>query len=108
VRNDEGGTVLHQVIERRADLGFGFGIHRGGGVIQYQDARILQKSPGNRNALFLPAAQCHALLSDQGMVALGEAQDHIMDGGSFRGAFDLFIGDIAPDAVQDILADRNG
>ena len=89
--NDEGGAVLHQSVQRFADLGFGFGIHGGGRVIEDQDARILQQGAGNRNTLFLSAGERDAFFADQRVVAIWKGQDHIMDGGGFRGALDLFL-----------------
>ena len=68
-----------------ADFGFGLGVHRGGRVVQDQDARILQQGAGNRHALFLSAGEGHAFFADQRVVAIRESQDHIMDGGGFRG-----------------------
>ncbi len=40
-----------------ADVRFGFRIHTGGGVIQDQDAGILEERTGDSHALLLPAGE---------------------------------------------------
>ena len=47
----------------------------------------------NRDALLLPARKGHALLADQGSVAIRERQDHVMDGGRLGGCFNFLVCD---------------
>jgi hypothetical protein len=106
MRDDESGAVLHQVIQRFADLGFGLRVHGRGGVIEDQDARILQQGARNGHALLLPAGERHAFFTDHGVVAIGESHDHVMHGGGFRGALRSPPASRHAHAVQNILADR--
>jgi hypothetical protein len=96
VGDDEGGAVFHQVLQRFADLGFGFGVDRGGRVIQDQDARVFEQGAGNRHALLLPAREGDARSPTRVLVTVREGQDHIVDGGGARGGFDFFVGTSRP------------
>ncbi len=106
VRDDEGRAVLHQRVERFADLRLCFQVHGGGRVVEDQDTRILQQRARDGHTLLLSARKRHAFFADQRVVAVGEGQDHIMDGGGFRGALDLVLRHVAANAVGDVLADR--
>ncbi len=69
-----------RILHRLADLRLGFGVHRGGGIIQDEDARILQQGARDGDALLLPAGDGHPALADQGLVAVREGKDDIMYG----------------------------
>ena len=70
---------------------------------------ILEQGAGDGHALLLPAGEGDAFLADQGVVALREGEDHIVDGGSPGGGFDHFlVGHVAPNAIGDVLADGAG
>ena len=47
--DSDGGSALDEMIECFLDFPFGFGIHRGSGFIQNEDARIGQQCPRDRD-----------------------------------------------------------
>ena len=67
-------------------------VERAGGLIQDQDARVFQDDPGDGDALLLAAGELVAPLADDGVVALGQSSDAVVDGRRARGRFDLLIG----------------
>ena len=105
VGDDEGRAVLHQVIQRLPDLRFRLQVDRGGGIIQHEDAGILEQRAGDGDALLLSAGKGDAFFSDQGGIPQREGEDHIVDGGCPRGFEHFLIADLALDAVDDILTD---
>ena len=54
VGDHEGGAALHQLVESRLDHALGLRVDAGGGVVEDEDARILQKGPGDRDRCFWP------------------------------------------------------
>ena len=48
---------------------FAFVIQRGGGFIEYEDARVGQEGAGDRDSLALAAGERGALFADFGIVA---------------------------------------
>ena len=104
--DDEGGAPNVQAAQRLTDEGLGFGIHRGGRVVQDQDARVFEQRAGDRDALLLPARQGDALFADQCIVSMGEGHDHVMHRRHLRRLFHLGLGQVAPHAIRDVLADR--
>jgi hypothetical protein len=69
--DDEGGAAFHQRAQRLANLCFRLEVDRRCGVVQDQDARILEQRAGNGDALLLPARKRDAALADQRVVAVG-------------------------------------
>lgn len=61
VRNDQGGTSLHQALQGVLYQPFGFGVQRRGGFVQDQDGGVLVQRPRNRQPLALPPDNCVAL-----------------------------------------------
>ena len=107
VGDDEGGASVDEVLEGELDEMLGFGIDRGGGIIQDEDAGIHEQDAGDGDALFLTAGEGDAALADQGVVALGALEDEFVRLGSFGGQDDLVIGG-AGGAEGDIFADGIG
>ena len=64
---------VHDVFQRRLDLGLGLHIHRAGAVVEDQHGGFEQQRAGDGDALFLPAGQVDAALAELGVVALREA-----------------------------------
>ncbi len=62
--DDKGGAPLHQPLQRQLDQPFGLGVDAGGGVVQDQDARVLEQGAGDGDALLLPAGEGDAPLAD--------------------------------------------
>src|SRR6266498_4094654 len=106
MRDDEGRTIFHQLVQSRPDRCFRFCIDRRRGVVEDQNAGILEKSAGNGHALFLSTREGHAFLADQSVVTIWEAEDDIMNGSSFCGALDFLLRDISSDTISDVLPDR--
>ena len=87
---------LHQAL--------GFGIERRGRLIQNQDRRVLEHRARDRNTLALASGKPHALLPDNGVVALWQAFDEVMRIGEARRR-DNFVEAFLHAAVSDIRAD---
>ena len=104
--DDEGRAVVHKLHQRIVDLSFGLGINRRRGVVQDQDARVLEQSPGNGDTLFLTAGESHALFAYQRIVSIRKALDDIMDRSSSRRLEDFLVRHLASNAVGDVLANR--
>jgi len=45
------GAIAHQAIDRFLNQSLRLGVQRGGSLIKYQDLRILEEGPGNRQPL---------------------------------------------------------
>ena len=78
VRDHEGCTVLQKCVQCSLDQPFGPGIDTGRRLIQYEQARIRQDGPRNRNKLSLALAQVLATLSQFGRVPLGQPADELI------------------------------
>jgi len=106
VGDDEGGAAGDGAIEGGEDLVFGFGIDRGGGIVEEENRRFEEDGAGDGETLALSAGKAAAALAEDGVVALGELGDEIVGGGDFGGAFDLVArglgvaeGDVGGDGV---------
>jgi len=55
VRNENGSSSLHDFAQVIQNLIFGMRVHAGERVVENQNFRIANQSPGNRGALFLSA-----------------------------------------------------
>ena len=65
--DDEDGFVFDEAGERLLNGGFVFHIQAGGGFVQQNDGRVLQKSTGDGNALTFAAGKLAAVLADVGV-----------------------------------------
>ena len=72
VGDNEDGFVFDEAGERLLNGGFVFHIQAGGGFVQQNDGRVLQKRTGDGNALTLAAGKLAAVLTDVGVPAVGE------------------------------------
>ena len=79
----------HDAFQRILDQRFGFAVQAAGGFIQHQNARVLQDDSRQCDALFFAAAQAVAAFADDGVVAVGQVHDEVVDVGSAAGGFDL-------------------
>mgnify|MGYP004076039147 CR=1 FL=1 len=75
VSNNDCGPFVHQFPQRGTDGLLVDGVEMGGGFIQDQDRRVLQKGAGNRHPLALSARQAHAALADRGVPSVGQSGD---------------------------------
>ena len=83
----------------------GRGVEGGGGLVEDQDRRILEKDTGDGEALLLPARELDAALADQGIEPVRQGGDHRVEPGAARGGGDVRLRGAEP-AVGDVLADR--
>ena len=78
MRDDDRGPVGREFGQRLANAVFGGRIHRRGGIVEDDDARLGQDATRNRKALALPARQGYAALTYQRVVTLGQLRDVLM------------------------------
>ena len=76
-----------------------------GGLVEDEDPGVGQHGAGDGQALALAAAEPHAALADQGVVAVGQAVDELGGVGGLGGVGDRASGGPAV-AVGDVLGDR--
>jgi hypothetical protein len=67
-------------------LALGFGVERGGRLVEDDDRCVLQDRPGDADALALAAGKLGAPVADQRVVAVGQVVDEAAMGGGSRWA----------------------
>ena len=77
--DDETGLSLHQLLHSPLNLLFRLGIHIGGRFVQDEHMGVQQHRPGDGEKLLLPLGQVHAVVVDDGIVALGELGDGVVN-----------------------------
>src|SRR5580700_7232532 len=73
MRDDEGGSPLHQVGKTLLDQLLRLGVKTRSGFVKNEDARLRQNGAGNRNPLALSSRQFHSSFADHGLVLGGKA-----------------------------------
>ena len=104
MRDDEGRSPLDQPGDRLLHLVFGNVIQRAGRLVQDEDARVADERAGNGHALFLPAAELAALLSDKGIQPVRQVFDELVQICQFRHALHQRVIDVFQ-PVDDVFAD---
>ena len=89
VGDDQGGALGRDLVEARLDLALGLGVERRGGLVEDQDARLLEDDAGDGDALLLAARQLEPALADHAVVAVGQRRDEIVDARVPRRLLDL-------------------
>ena len=79
-------------------------VHAGGGLVQNDNWGVLQKTPGNGNALLFSAGEVGAAFSHHGVVPLGQRHDKVMAAGRFSCSDHILLGSIRT-AKTDVIAD---
>ena len=97
-------AVLHRMVEGSLDQGFVLVVQMAGRLIEHHDRRVLQEQPGDRKALLLATAQPIAAFADDGVVAVGQRRDRVVDAGSLRGSNQLVVGGVERGVTQ-VVAD---
>ena len=92
VGNDEGGAVFRQPVHGLLNQGFGPGIHRGGGLIQDEQRRVLNHGPGDGHQLLLTGGEVGAVV-ERGVIALRQRPDEVVQSHGFTGSLNLCIAD---------------
>ena len=75
-------------------------------LVEDHHVGILEQQPGDGDALLLAARQSISPLADNGVVAVGEAGDRVVDAGRPCCGDDLGVGCVRPGVAQ-VLADRD-
>lgn len=83
VRDGEGGAAGRERVDRFLHGVFRTGVERAGRLVEDQDRRVAQDRAGDGEALLLAAREAVAALADEGVVAVGEGGDVVVD---LRGA----------------------
>src|SRR6266516_3438766 len=81
-----------RTVERLLDEPFGLRVERARRLVEDEDRRVAQDRARNRDPLFLAAGEPIAALADDGVVALGQSRDHVVDACGLGGHLDLPIG----------------
>ena len=84
VRDGNGGATVGCRIQRLLHHALRHRIERAGRLVQDQHGRVLQQHPGDRDPLFLPAAQPITPFTHDSVVAVGERHDGLVDVGCLR------------------------
>ena len=79
VGDDQCRAASGQTVKGALDAGFRHAVQRGGGLIQYQNGRGLQKHPGDGYPLLLPAGEQRAPLAHIGVEPVGHGADIVVD-----------------------------
>ena len=84
------------VVRPRADLveggldgALGLVVQRAGGLVEHQDRRVAQQRAGDREPLLLATGEPVAAGADDGVVAVGQRRDQVVDPGRPAGGLDL-------------------
>ena len=72
-----------QAVQRLLHGALGLVVQRAGGLVEHQHRRVAQDRPGDGDALLLAAGEAVAALADDGVVAVGQRRDEVVD---LRGA----------------------
>ena len=91
VGDDEDGFVFDETGECLLNGCFVFHIQAGGGFVQQNDGRVLQKRTGDGNALTLAAGKLAAVLTDVGVPAVGKLSANLSTLASFCRRDYLFV-----------------
>lgn len=105
VCNDDARAPLHQSFERLLNEAFGFGIERGGGFVENENAGIFKDDAGDGDALPLTAGELHTALAEPCFVTLGKLRNEFV-GVSGLGCCEHFLVGRIGTSVADIVGNR--
>src|SRR6266566_1651457 len=77
MRDQDHGSVAHQVPHGAEDLRLGFGVDGARGLVEDEHRTVLQEGAGQRDALPLASRELRAALTDLGVVAARQAHDEL-------------------------------
>ena len=97
--------AVHQRFECGLHQSLGGGIQAGRSLVQDQDARVLQDHAGDRETLLLAARELVPALADDGVVAVGQLDDPVVDVRGPRSLIELVLRGVRP-PVQQVPPDR--
>ena len=103
--NDQHRLACQQAGERTLHLCLIFHIQAGSSLVQQDDGGVLQKSPGDGDALSLSAGEFGTVFPDGGIISLGQAADELPAVGGLSRGPHLLVGG-ASLAQTDVLHHR--
>src|SRR5437016_12588396 len=92
VRDGDGGAALHQPLQTTHHQCLGFLVEVARRLVHDHDGRVAQESPGNGDALFLPAGERRAALAHHRVEAFVEVIDDARHTGSVGRSEDIAEG----------------
>ena len=107
--HQRGATHL-DAVQLGLDGAFGLGIQRRGGLVEDQDARVLEDRPGDGHPLLLATGELQAALAHRGLVTVRQAFDEAVDVRGACGGLDLFprrLGAAVADVVVDAVVEQH-
>jgi hypothetical protein len=116
VRDEDRGPPGHYRTETVVDSLLGGGVYRTGGVVEDQDAGIVEQCPGQGRPLALPARQAQAPFAHHRVVAARQARDEVVGARCARRRLDVGVtgarapvGDVVPYRLgeQEALLERD-
>ena len=105
VGHDKAGAALHHPGKGSLDAHLGAGVDGGGRLVQNQHGGQAEHHAGDAEQLLLALTDVAAVLSNDGIVTLGQAADEAVGVGRFGGGNDLFLSGIGL-AVGNVLPAR--
>ena len=74
-------------------------------LVEDEDRRVAQDRAGDRDPLLLASGEAVSALADDGVVAVGQRRDHVVDARGLGGRLDLLVGRVRLREAE-VLADR--
>ena len=107
VGDGDRGAVPGEFFQALLDPALALVVQGARGLVEDEDGRILQEYAGDGDALFLPAGKPCPAFTDEGVIAVREFADKVVDIGAPGGFNDLVHGG-ARSAVGDVVPDGAG
>ena len=100
VGDHQAGAPGQQRLQRRLDERLALRVQMRGGLVQDQEARVLQDHAGDGQPLLLAAAEPVAALAHHRVVAVGQPGDEVVDVGRPAGRLQLGLGGVGAGVEQ--------
>ncbi len=111
VGDDDDAAFVGEGLEGSLHLPFGAGVEVRGRLVEDQEGRVGERSPGEGDQLAFPGGESRAPLADFGVETFGEGFEAVADAERVEGGFDVAVGGVGPAVpavVQGRLAHRGG
>lgn len=103
--HDDHGAAPAGALKGGLDELLALRVERAGGLVEEQHVGLADEGAGNGHALLLAARERDAAGANVGVVALGQGDDEVVDGGVSAGLVELGVGDGGVvDAEEDVFA----
>ena len=103
MRDHDGGTAFHNLIDRLLHKALRFAVQCARRLVQYENLRVVNDGPGNRDALTFAARQTQTAVADNGVELLRQCRDESVRVRDARRLFDHLIGDVLA-AVPNVVS----